>query len=765
MRDMKKSLFNVLAVLLPVLAVSACNEQLQYVTGEEEAEGVYGVYFPAQENSTVIEIEPNFRTEASYIVRRTNTEGDITVPVTVTESEDRIFVVEPIEFADGEGETTLKLYFPNAKIGTEYTCNISIDDPQYRAVYGKRRTELTISVLRAGWNLVGQGKWRDDIIASLYGSVPVPNPEVEVSIYEREDKPGYYRMDVYNSDFMYAMFGQPYATAGKKTVIDATDPDKVWFPKQATGVTLNPDDGEIWMASYVDKQFSIDAADSQYGKLVNGVITFPENSIMVSVDDLLKEGNWMSGPAKGLMRIMLPGARLYDYTVSLEASESAGGVTEIDAVFGTDAAKMKYVVCEGTLDDGQVSLKALDLDEGKITADGEVTASGIISITGKATGLYTLVGCVYDAEGKAQEFVSVHFGHVGTGDARPVDFHFGLEMSNELAGQGVNSDNAVKLYAYGEDIVKVEYGFYKTSSMEGRTLEELLEENGKTLTSEQLEDVNDKSFVKWIGGLNGDSDYTLVIRAANDYASKLETLSHHTTGQFNPALEEYTYDDFLDDKPTADRLVRTEWNYYAANLLASSAATRKYIGKVKFENSNQSGIMNVFGFAGVEFDSPEEGYVAMQYNNGLLSTTAAKESVGRSEGQDVYISFIADEDGGAYTGSGFMIGGPVADGYIYFVPNPTYAEQNRLTFNLMAVKKGGEYVGLMHGMMLVDSSKDISKIPAEAVRNMAMFEQIAREWRGPDNCVELKWNERLYALRSEKNPAINYIVDYPWMNN
>ena len=54
---------------------------------------------------------------------------------------------------------------------------------------------------------------------------------------------------------------------------------------------------------------------SLYGTLKDGIITFPATGIMVN---FTVSGGWYGANGSGLQRIMLPGAKAYDYTLALD---------------------------------------------------------------------------------------------------------------------------------------------------------------------------------------------------------------------------------------------------------------------------------------------------------------------------------------------------------------------------------------------------------------------------------------------------------------
>ena len=120
--------------------LAACSTKEAYVAGEQDSSDSYGVYFPLQDNSLAVELSPDDPTSVSYKVRRTRTDGKITVPVVVTVNDDDIFSVAPVIFKDGENEAVLTVNFPGAEIGKTYNCAVKVDDPAYISIYGKKQT-------------------------------------------------------------------------------------------------------------------------------------------------------------------------------------------------------------------------------------------------------------------------------------------------------------------------------------------------------------------------------------------------------------------------------------------------------------------------------------------------------------------------------------------------------------------------------------------------------------------------------------------------
>ena len=761
-----KTLKYILWAFLAAFAAVGCSDDPTYTAGSEEDPDNYGVYFPTQTSPTEVELDPAEEPEITYKVRRTRYLDAITVPVEITTSAEEIFEIEPIVFGPGEEETEFTVSFPNAKEGETYTCDIRIVDPHYISIYGPRATSLSFSVLRAGWELVTEGeatkgKWRDEVIGDIYSmdvSTFNPYPEVEVEIYQRTDLPGYYRVKVYNSALVTALVGQQMNVQSRDvwTIIDARDPNRVFLPYQSTGLTLNSSDGELKFASNVAENFVMEESAGQYGTLKDGVITFPAQSILLELEK--EAGSFFYGNRNGMHRILMPGVVIPDYTVTLAKSEPKEGVVEIAATFAADAREMKYAVFEGVLDDGQASLTAQDMDKNKDNPDtfqGSITESGTIRVENRQTGKYTLVGCIYDEEGTMRSYAFVSFGYVAADDEKPVILTVGLEATNEYAGQGLTSDNSAKFYAYGEGIESAVYGLFRSSRLEGIDKNALLDSQGTPFTEEQLAQLNDKHFSVMLTGLNGDSEYTLLMRASNGYISEIKEAAYKTTGTYNPAMEDFVYEDFLsaEEQPSVEKLRSTAWNYYAMDLMdySSEQPMRRKIGSVTMtdnpEITAQAGgtVLNVDGLSGIDFESGGSvfgfyipGNQTFDGYNGVLALYTDKDLTPATyKGKSTILGFTPLESPTSiYYGYGLFVGA-VADGYLYCVPSPAGVQQG-LTFNYFFTGTTSEVFSMMTEMMLVDPEKDLGgELPSAALQRIAELRRQAVKAFAPRNCVEL----------------------------
>lgn len=753
------------------IAFAGCSDDLTYNKGEQEQSNCYGVYFPKkQKTKTNLEFEPGATTSVTYTVKRRNVVDPITVPLVVNANEENIFAVEPLTFKAGEAEAQMTVNFPNAQMGKTYTCNITVEDPLYASVYSKDNTNISLSLVLAKWDKVTNGDattglYRDDILGNFYSLNSEgfnPTPEVKVEIFERSDKKGYYRMKAYTQEFIVAFAGGPVNVECKDawTYVDATDPEKVFFPYQSTGLTLVPSSGETYFASSVPENFSLDATAGQYGKLKDGIISFPAQSIVVEWPNSSDAGKFFYANNNGMHRILLPGAKVFDYSVQLSKGEPKDGAVDIAAKMGEHAAKLRYTFFSGKLSEGEAMMKAQDIDANKIPADkiNEITADGTITAKDMAegTGVYTLVGCIYDDKNVMRGFTHISFGFIAKGDEYPVVLTVGLEATNEFAGMGINSDNSAKVYAYGENIESIKYGLFATKKIGDANLEATLKQHGQPFTAEQLKEVNEGHFSQMLTNLNGDTEYTFAVLAYNGFVSKLITATIRTTGKYNPGLEPgFVFEDFLpaSQQPTKEKLISTKWNYYATNVM-SEQPMRKKLGTVTItdapdnaEDDKGADLLMIKGLQGVTFDQGGElpaAYVPtsnMLKNAGMIGAISPRLSttpVGKIDGQDIICGCVAEEDtDNVYALSYPFLGGAVADGYIYFVPTPAYQMSSGMTFRYMFTGSSNTVFTLLTDMLLVDPDKDMGGIPEAAAARMSKMNEMARQMATPKNFVEL----------------------------
>lgn len=523
---------NIFKYTLSFLAMSAlmlsCAKEEEHQPGEPEVDGCYGVYFPAQETDLVL--DPAEPTKATIAVMRTVTSGSITVPITVSDTSG-LFTVSELRFEDGQSESSIDLTFDKIGVGISYGLNFEITDPQYASKYNSNPIALDFSVLIEKWNSIGKGLWRDDFMTTFYG---VDYAEYEVDILENDLTPGFYRVVYpYDSKYPYNEDGDWDTSQTYYFEIHAENPKQVWIPMQKTGMAWSY--GNVWMGSYagymiVNKGKTLAEVASYLGTLKDGVITFPNKSLLVGMEKYNDFGLYYANN-NDMFRVCLPGAVLTDYTISAIAGESKEGELPVEFTLGADVASAKYAVYEGAISTAAKQKNAEAIADGTETSAQAVPESKAVALSFDKSGVYTLVAVSFDADGKAQENTSIEFCYVAKGEEPnyKVNLTAGLELTSRYAGQGYTRINSALFYIYGKDLVDVKMGVFKTSSLADATEEDILS-NLKSVGDSLVNVINKGGYSDLVTGLSALTSYTLVAWGTNGYSSSFATAEVTTDG-------------------------------------------------------------------------------------------------------------------------------------------------------------------------------------------------------------------------------------------
>lgn len=175
------------------------------------------------------------------------------------------------------------------------------------------------------WESMGMATYREDIVASVFG---VDNLVYQVEIEKNVETPGLYRLvNPYGPAYGYNASGEYDDSKNHYLVIDAQDPAKVNVIESYTGLNLGGygEIGIMSMADYVLSQEGTTEEDAlpYYGKLENGVITFPGQGLLAIMGDGLYIGN-----KNGKFAVALPGYELPEDEATEEGGEEEGGEEE-----------------------------------------------------------------------------------------------------------------------------------------------------------------------------------------------------------------------------------------------------------------------------------------------------------------------------------------------------------------------------------------------------------------------------------------------------
>ena len=758
------------ALLSMVLA--SCAQEEMHAPGELDNENCYGVYFPTQKGLGDLQIEPDDPTTLKFIVRRTNSRGEIRVPVSIS-SNYPVFTVDEIVFEDGSPVSELVVHFPSAKIAVTYDCTLRVEGDEFVSKYSSNPSHINFSVTRVKWNdVIGPngettGRWRDGIFPEWF-AVTYPNLERSIVLQERDDMPGYYRtFDVYSLDYLGEMFASNMSNicvSQHYTYIDATNPEKVWIPTFQTGAIFSPSYGMTSIGSYVvENSNDFDASiASVYGTLKEGIIEFPYGSLQMKLEMM----GWYPTNSAGLHRIILPGYYAKDYTMSVEPGVSdQHGNLSVDVTLGRDLANVKLAVFEGTLTESAAAQKAELIASG---ASEDVVGDLIsVSRTTKVdysfdeTGIYTVVAAGFDIAGnhKVTEFAS--FGYLKAGDdANKVILSAGLICSDKYAAEGFTAKNSLEIYISGKNIKRLHAGLYLKEKWD--TDKEAIKEQitGSQMNKASLDQINGSGLFLKQGYLVPGSEYVLVIKAYNGYREEFFVSSAKTAGEWDPRLAEYDLSDAdMNLIPLNMEGYYGKYHYYA---MEGNMYSRAYIGDVTISGTfpaEYTPSIDGYQFVNIKglfpkartFGLEDDSYSFVYYDKLLYNYEQAFESF-YADGTLYYPgAYMYSENGSAFGGSMGLMGAFVQDGYLAIIDSGMYAQYGEVMEGIAVLayqdpqkKTYAGLIDLVTSLLLVREDLDPNPIYDERMEEgedmsvaknaLSNLDQIIR--RGPANYVE-----------------------------
>lgn len=797
---MKKFSKYIFALATLALASTACVKEAEYEKGPQDVEGCYGVYFPTQEASGAHTYNPTMPTEVEFTAVRTNSEGDITVPVKYKESHEGIFQLGELVFADGQTESKLKVTFPNSEMGEKYSLQLSIEDPQYASRYLDGDTYLDFSVMRVEykyilnpqtnqpakftftqtwWEEVHTGKVKYYEVNGVRTCTTETDPmtyddgTVGYGFWGTAEKEGdgelnftwYTNVQVDEEKTLDAVLLEPSLVMVHPEIAEVYCWDWFsWWTIAAPQAALAGIDFPTFAAKY-NSTYPV----STYN---NGLFTFN------TAHYRNKETYGWSGQNADIL-LEAEGYTRTDYSLSLKAGQSTEGELPVMFTTGADVAKVKYAVFEGELYAAQVTKNAAAIADGtqesvEVTAE-QLEANNILTITLEETGVYTLVAVTYDAEGAAQKSASVSFGYVAAEDEVPVVVSAGIGSADKYVPAGVNTDNALECWIYGKDLKSVQMGVFSAQDLAKGTLACL----GQVLASEPvsaeiLEEINGEGYVTVVDKLNPGTQYHLLVVASNGFETK-PVLSEgvYTTGNPHPVYMSFTSADFSEDLvPTTSEGYFGKYNLYAKVVVddeGNKSPTRVYCGQVEIADSMQEDIpadsyglvteyVTVTGLfpamveLGAESDAAE-----FEYYGGFLYNLEQDLPSFSYSGQTVDVVLHGYDGKYYYNESSYMIFGAfVKEGYIAFVntsDSPGVGIQAIGYIGGQAAMSVGEY----ENMLLVNPAKDDSGLaPEEDAPSTSQLKQISNTLKqGPTNYVETpRGNIRSIIDKARQTPVL-----------
>ena len=183
-----------------------------------------------------------------------------------------------------------------------------VQNPEFAAPQPVEDFEVEIPDPNEGqWTSLGMATYTEDLVTTFFSNVD--NVSYEVEIQESVEYPGKYRLvNAYGAAYPYNSDGDYDASKNYYIVIDACNPEKVSIDLSYTGMNWGYGEFYVWsMAQYVMANGGTEADALPYwGKLENGVITFPAQALVSGMgDEYMNYGN-----KNGKFSVVLPGYEL-----------------------------------------------------------------------------------------------------------------------------------------------------------------------------------------------------------------------------------------------------------------------------------------------------------------------------------------------------------------------------------------------------------------------------------------------------------------------
>lgn len=303
-----------LGFLIGLFAFAGCSEDdlVQPTPSPDAPAGTQGVYFPA--NESAFELEPTAPKQFELNIARKDSVGAVEVPIKVEVNDKDIFnVPATVSFVDGQAKTTFKVTFPNAEEGVTYNLRLLVEGDEFVNPYGADLPYVTTNVTRIKWSPVADPLiYVDGTFMAFFGIAPEP-----MYVFADSVKLG---------DVVRYRFKNPYKVATGETKIDSSgdeyydptpDEDGIYdgYPYNEPGdfdesqnyytiIEIDDEDGksgDVFMfagdigvdwgygmqsiGSYYDN-LSEDIAKYPLGKIKDGIIIFPENSLFHDLPDI-----------------------------------------------------------------------------------------------------------------------------------------------------------------------------------------------------------------------------------------------------------------------------------------------------------------------------------------------------------------------------------------------------------------------------------------------------------------------------------------------
>ena len=566
-----KNLFKYALILLASAGFVACAEKEvedTYTPGTEDVANCYGVSFPKQDATGSHTFDPEAAKSMTFTAKRTNTVGDITVPVEIVDTAG-VFKVGDIVFADGQEETTFDITFEDAKTAVNYGITVSITDPEYASVYGAGVPSFNFDIMVVTWQYFLNPKTNEPAVFEFTQNWWGETAWARIKYYEvdgvrtcyTETLPEHFYNEPYTG---YGFFGQ----ADKPE--DAVEISFKWYTNQKNSYGHDLIELPAQKMGYVDSAnyerylsdflwyyiFKGDLSASNWlpNALKNGDPdgSYPcgyydgNGGLYFYVIGYYREtlaGSWTEdydiiGIADGFVRT--------DYTIKeFEADYSSEGSTPVYIETGKDVKFVKYAVYPGELTSTQALNKApliADGTDASVTFDAfeadtdTNTLYATLLLAPETTGDYTVVVASFDENDEyTGNAAFTTFYHVAAGDIEENEVHVSVFTEDTPARyQNLHNYDSFAIGISGEELTEVHVGIFDeaTVSQYGSAVVKNAVKSGSAgdiLPAADLAKVNaDGGYYDVISGLKAATTFYVIVWATNGAMDDFAIASYKT---------------------------------------------------------------------------------------------------------------------------------------------------------------------------------------------------------------------------------------------
>ena len=284
-----KSLF---MTVLAALAFTSCSDEGYWDKTDLQSVPTYSF---AQSSNTYSLTGTDSLPQAVVEVYRNNKNGDVTIPISVSLSDETVMSIDTtvVCFKAGESvaEFVIKINERRIQVGKTYTANLALvaDSVNFfeenYSISGNHTFKLTF-IKNYNWVSAGKAIYTDDLVTTFFGLPELATYEVLVE--KAEGNSAVIRLvDPYGVAYPYNAPGD-YDTSKKHyMVINMEDPEGVYFERHLSGMDWGY--GEFIFHSYagyyIEKGNSLEdvKAAGMCGTVVDNVVTFPAGKLLVGM--------------------------------------------------------------------------------------------------------------------------------------------------------------------------------------------------------------------------------------------------------------------------------------------------------------------------------------------------------------------------------------------------------------------------------------------------------------------------------------------------